>query len=338
MSSEADWAASGPEQVADNIHRIPLPLPTDVLKAVNVYLIDGPDGPSLIDGGWHVRAAEDELQKQLRDLGVDSAAITQCLVTHHHRDHYSMAVQLRRETGLLVCLGEGERHNLEGCRNPERALSLHLAKVRRCGATAILDHADRGIAEGVTVEDYADPDVWVHDDDRFEVMDGGYLRARATPGHTSGHVVYIDDQRSLMFSGDHLLPHITPSIGLEPSKVALPLQSYLHSLAAVLREEEMVMLPAHGPAGGSTHQRAKELLAHHELRLSDTESAAKAGATTAYTAAQQLLWTRRDRSFAELDVYNQTLAVIETLAHLDVLVAQDRLNVRDVEGMAVYSL
>lgn len=337
MTSPTDWTTSGTEQVADQVFRIPLPLPTDALKAVNVYLIEGRAGPTLIDGGWHVRAAETELKQSLGDLGLDAAAITRCLVTHHHRDHYSMAVHLRRETGLPVGLGDGERENLKGCRDPEAALALHLAKLRRCGATPIIDTADRGIAEDVDIADYADPDFWVQDGHRFPAHEENHLRARATPGHTAGHVVYIDDGGGLMYSGDHLLPHITPSIGLQPSKVEMPLRSYLDSLKAVLDEEDMTMLPAHGPAGGSTHRRANELLVHHEVRLGHTESAVHDGAATAYEAAERLLWTRRERTFAELDLYNQTLAVIETLAHLDVLEAQGRLSVREIDGLAEYS-
>jgi hypothetical protein len=40
--------------------------------------------------------------------------------------------------------------------------------------------------------------------------------------------------------------------------------------------------------------------------------------------AQQLSWTRRERRLAELDPFNQMLAVLETVAHLKVLVAQGR--------------
>jgi glyoxylase-like metal-dependent hydrolase (beta-lactamase superfamily II) len=35
------------------------------------------------------------------------------------------------------------------------------------------------------------------------------LRVIPTPGHTKGHVVYLDERRGLLFSGDHVLPHIT---------------------------------------------------------------------------------------------------------------------------------
>ena len=44
-----DWTSSGAFEDADGIHRIPLPLPTDGLRAVNVYALTGDDGIVLVD-------------------------------------------------------------------------------------------------------------------------------------------------------------------------------------------------------------------------------------------------------------------------------------------------
>jgi hypothetical protein len=46
---------------------------------------------------------------------------------------------------------------------------------------------------------------------------------------------------------------------------------------------------------------------------------------TAHEVAQRLLWTRRERGLAELDQFNQMMAVCETLAHLDVMVEDGRI-------------
>lgn len=49
-----------------------------------------------------------------------------------------------------------------------------------------------------------------------------------------------------------------------------------------------------------------------------------------------LRWTRRARQFGDLDPYNQMLAILETRAHLDLLVAQGRLLRQDCEGLRYY--
>ena len=87
------------------------------------------------------------------------------------------------------------------------------------------------------------------------------------------------------------------------------------------------LLPAHGPVTGSVHERVDQLVAHHGGRLDATEAAVRAGATTAYEVARVLPWTRRLRSFDELDPFNQLLAVNETAAHLFLLASQGRCTI-----------
>ena len=47
-----DWTAPTAEEVAPDVFRVPLPLPSDGLRAVNVYVLMSPGGPALVDGGW----------------------------------------------------------------------------------------------------------------------------------------------------------------------------------------------------------------------------------------------------------------------------------------------
>ena len=91
------WIDSGPEDLGDGIHRIPLPLPTDALRAVNVYVIENGEDLVLVDGGWALPESEQVLRRGLAKLGYDPRDITDFLVTHIHRDHYTQAVALRAE-------------------------------------------------------------------------------------------------------------------------------------------------------------------------------------------------------------------------------------------------
>jgi len=135
-----------------------------------------------------------------------------------------------------------------------------------------------------------------------------------------------------------VLPHITPSIGFQPSITRLALDQYLGSLRLMLTLPDARLLPAHGPVGPSTHARVNELLAHHETRLARTLEVALGGPVAAFDVAAQLPWTRRQRKLAELDPMNQLLAVGETAAHLEVLVIRGQL-VRETSaaGIDLYS-
>jgi glyoxylase-like metal-dependent hydrolase (beta-lactamase superfamily II) len=135
-----------------------------------------------------------------------------------------------------------------------------------------------------------------------------------------------DPVDGLLFAGDHVLPHITPSIGFEQARASSPLSDYLQSLRRVRDLPDTLLLPAHGPISPSVHARVDKLLAHHAIRLDAALTAVARGASTAYEVARALTWTRREKAFADLDAFNQMLAVLETTAHLDVLVTQERLQ------------
>jgi glyoxylase-like metal-dependent hydrolase (beta-lactamase superfamily II) len=186
--------------------------------------------------------------------------------------------------------------------------------------------------------EWSDPDQWLPDGAVIE-LPGRTLRAIHTPGHTTGHVVFHDEAAALLFAGDHVLPHITPSIGFQPAITRSSLSQYLDSLRLMLALPDATLLPAHGPVQVSTHARVHQLLEHHETRLEQALEAATDGPVTAFQAAAALPWTRRKRSLAELDVMNQLLATGETAAHLEVLVTRGQLaRERSPEGVDLYGL
>jgi glyoxylase-like metal-dependent hydrolase (beta-lactamase superfamily II) len=149
-------------------------------------------------------------------------------------------------------------------------------------------------------------------------------------------MVYIEPAERVLFAGDHVLPHITPSIGLEPAPGASPLADYLGSLRDIRTLPDLRLLPAHGPVAESSHARIDELLDHHDTRLQAVTAAVGGGARTAFDASRVLRWTRRERPFSSLPAYHQMMAVIETAYHLHLLVAQDRLQANEADGVTYY--
>ena len=178
------------------------------------------------------------------------------------------------------------------------------------------------------------PDEWLEDDVDLAVG-ARTLRAVATPGHTRGHYVFAEPDAGLLFAGDHVLPTITPSIGFEPVPASLPLGDFLSSLTKVRAMPDALLLPAHGPVAPSVHARVDELLAHHDERLAQCRQALAPGGRSAYDVAARLTWTRHEHPLADLDTFNQTLAVLETRAHLELLVARgDAVAVDTADGRA----
>jgi len=319
------WTEPAVEDLGGGVHRIPLPLPLDGLKAVNVYAITDSGGVDLIDAGMAIVAARERLTEALHRLGYGLGDVRNFLVTHSHIDHYSLAVELRRDFRTLISLGEGERANLIATREMINGTSGHRVfgaeSLRRLGAEELIGQLSTLERRGPMFVDWEDPDRWVADGTDLDLRTRT-LRAVHTPGHTLGHVVYHDAASEIMFAGDHVLPHITPSIGFEPAGNRMALRDYLGSLARTLALPEARLLPAHGPVCDSTHVRVHELLAHHDARLAETLDAVRAGHATAFEVAKAIKWTRRQRLFDDLDLFAQIQAVNETAAHLEVLLTR----------------
>ena len=315
------------------MHRIPLPLPNDGLRAVNVYAIEAGDDLVLVDAGWALAETGGLLDSALGHIGRGPAEITRCLVTHVHRDHYTMAVTLRREFGMRISLGHAEAGTLRAVRDqsvkPWGAMQAQLQLGGAFDLVAILNKA-QGANDPA---EWEDPDDWIEAPQEITFGPGqGSWQAHATPGHTRGHVVFVDPARDVMFAGDHVLPRITPSIGFEQNQAEYPLRDYLDSLKLVRGLPDRRLLPAHGPVAPSVHHRVDELVEHHNTRLTQIDETIDQGASTASESAHLMLWTRRGRQFGELDVLSQCLAVTETMAHLDVLVLAGRLRRTEVDG------
>jgi glyoxylase-like metal-dependent hydrolase (beta-lactamase superfamily II) len=315
------WTEPKVEDLGGGVHRIPLPLPMDGLKAVNVYAITDPGGVDLIDAGIALVPARERLTEGLRQIGYELGDVRNFFVTHIHIDHYSLAVELRRAFPSVISLGEEEKANIIATREmiaSRRRGFFALETLHRLGADELVRLLPAMERNAPSFTDWEDPDRWLADGTDLDLRTRT-LRAVHTPGHTRGHVIYHDAGAGLMFAGDHVLPHITPSIGFEAAGNRMALRDYLSSLARTLALPDARLLPAHGPVSASTHERVNELLAHHDMRLAETLAAVQTGHATAYEAARAIRWTRRHREFGELDLFSQLQAVNETAAHLEVL-------------------
>jgi glyoxylase-like metal-dependent hydrolase (beta-lactamase superfamily II) len=337
-SERLRWTEEGTFEVVPGVHRIPLPLPFDGLRAVNTYAIAADDGLVMIDSGWALQSSREQLARSLARIGAGLGDVRRFLITHIHRDHYTQAIALRETFGSKVALGVDERSSLEAFLHGDRLVSAQGARLMRSGAKPLIDKmVEAGMRPPSGDHGYAEPDEWISSGQTFDLGTRS-LEAIATPGHTRGHVVFADHEAGLLFAGDHVLPHITPSISFEAAPSELPLRDFLESLRLVRQMPDLTLLPAHGPVGPSTHARIDELIAHHDARLRAMAMVLEDGAHTAYEVALAVRWTSRDRELTELDLANQTLAVCETECHLDLLVARGLATAETLDGVRYYQL
>lgn len=79
----------------------------------------------------------------------------------------------------------------------------------------------------------ADVGVLPEDGDRVDIA-GWNLRTVWTLGHSPGHLCFVDPDRRILLSGDHVLPRISPAaVTVHPQQRPSPLADFMDTLVRV---------------------------------------------------------------------------------------------------------
>lgn len=180
---ETRWA---PEQIADGTMLLDLGF-QDVPGAIGSFLItDGHDLVLIESGPTTTRA---HLEAGLRDAGYDLADVSRAILTHIHLDHAGGMGMLMRDTpGLRLSVHPGGAPFLI---DPERLV--------KSSARIFGNQMEQLWGEVIGV----DPERvdTIGDGDVLSVA-GTSLLVRAAPGHASTHLVFLDQNTGVLFTGD----------------------------------------------------------------------------------------------------------------------------------------
>ncbi len=317
-------------QIGDRIAQIRLPMTGNPMRYVNGYLLDDDDGLTLIDCGWKADDVLAALEEGLGVLDRRIADVRRLLVTHFHYDHYGLAGTLVARGVRELAMHERDWSFLQARRERRGDDdSIVNAWFERNGLPAEPDDGDSPYDRF----DYVAPTRLLNDGDRV-----GRLRVVWTPGHSPGHLCFVDTISGRTFTGDHVLDPVTPHVGLWHDSGRDPMGDYVGSLRTVRVLETSGALPAHGEAFEGLAQRVDELLEHEAQRERDVVAALASGPTSARGVAESLRWRRRGDRFDQLNPEHQQFAVAETLAHLQRLANLGRVTRNDGSARIVWSL
>jgi glyoxylase-like metal-dependent hydrolase (beta-lactamase superfamily II) len=129
-----------------------------------------------------------------------------------------------------------------------------------------------------------------------------------TPGHSPGHLCLYDRQRRVLFSGDHVLEHISPNIAWYEGRDALG--EYLGSLDKVAQLDVDLIVPSHGSPFSGLTEWVRKTKEHHAERCQLIEQALERGPFTPHELVGEI-WDRR------LSAFHYRFAIFEVLAHLE---------------------
>lgn len=319
-----------PENLGNGIHMIPVPLPFKSPPWVNTYAIETDGGLLLIDCGADWPEGRFALSEGFKALGLEESAVHTLLVSHLHPDHVGMADRLREEIGCRVVMHE---HAEQGRLKRYNDTPGYMAQLREVALRHGAPKAAVELAASAPRPDYMPildpPDHVVADGDRIDLGKGRHLEVLYTPGHDDSHICLQDSRTGILFSGDHILPRITPVIPYDPD-IPDVLADYMGSLRRLIEMGIGLTYPAHGTLIARGDERAHQILLHHDRRLLDMAELVRAGDSSAFDVML--------RSFrSDLNALQIRLAMLETIAHLEHLRLQGRISAQERDGILVYT-
>lgn len=315
-----------------DLWRLDVPLAGSPLKNLNSYLLLGEES-LLIDTGFCRPDCLAALEAELAAVGVDRDRMD-IFCTHLHSDHVGLAPALIRP-GRRIFISEADGVRLPGYGQAQvweemyREYMANGFRAEEIAALRLCNPAQNAAPPP------CDQYVFLADGTRLTYA-GRELECILTPGHTPGHLCLYDRKGKTLFSGDHVLFHITPNI-CRWTGVADSLGEYLAGLDRVSALAVEQLLPAHRRDTGDLGQRTAELKTHHRLRLDSALAIVTAcPGLTAYDIAGRMAWSIRCRSWEDFPVTQKFFAVGEALAHLDHLEALGLLCRQAKKGQVVW--
>lgn len=324
-------------EVSDGIFWLRMPLPFD-LDHINLYLIKDFEfgGYALIDTGIGIRKTQEIWDELLASL---DKPISKVIVTHMHPDHIGMAGYLVEKYKVPFYMSHSEYFVARALSAGSRGASdwQDDEYLQRCGfSESYRDNAkeNRKTSKGVGQVIKPIPLQYI----RLQANDTIDIGAEEWQvmigrGHSPEHVCLYNKQQNILISGDHVLPIISPNIGVystEPD--ANSLQQYLTTLPQFKSlPSNCLVLPSHKQPFYGLHTRVDELLAHHQAHLQSLREFCTERKTV--KECLPVLFKR------ELNPHNMFFAIAEALSHLNYLYYEKELS-REVNesGHFVYKI
>ncbi|MFJ3804686.1 MBL fold metallo-hydrolase [Streptomyces sp. NPDC090088] len=320
------------EHLAGDIWSLPVPIPDNPLRYTLCYVVPSDSGLVVVDPGWDSTKGWDALCDGLASAGATPADVTGIVITHIHPDHHGMSARLKAASDAWVAMHPAERDSLphrqfqheksraEAARNRLREAGAPESDVRELFGTPDEEHRPD------SAPDLVEPDLLLEDGSPV-ALDGRDLVALWTPGHTPGHLCLVEPTARVVLTGDHILPRITPNIGLHGRRPGqTPLADFMDSLKRLASWDDHEALPAHEYRFRGLAARTEQLLDHHTARLSELlEVVGELGQPTLWEATAHISWSRpwdqvgamRFAALAETEAHVQHLTDLGLLIRSD---------------------
>lgn len=310
----------GDDALPIEIETLSLPTPYAV-GPVNAYVLAA-EPMTMIDAGVNTVDAENALKLGFAAKGLFVETVERILITHGHPDHYGLVPVIKELSHAEAYMGAEEVARITDHRTFWELGRLLLEAGFPEDLLKDMAERERNLHRvHLATQLEANP---IKDGDIFEFRDF-LLIAISLPGHTGGHMGFLEPASGTLFAGDTLLPHASPNPLLEPilepegdspAHRRRSLKQYLESLDRMEALDLKRVYPGHGPVINNPAETIQYMREHHARRLDVVHTTLSFDGLSAYEVSKRL--------YPNVNGYDHFLAVSEVIGHLDVLVEQGR--------------
>lgn len=302
-------------EIIPGIWKITLPIPFP-LKTVNVYALIGKGGWALLDAGIGIPLARTAFEAGLVTAGLKIENLRMIILSHNHPDHIGLSGELQEQSGAPVYTHRITKESLQTMWSDKRLDGFARAnRFLEQNGMPTQDYwgvqansADMKKILRVPEDKYITA---VEDGQDLDIL-GKHYQVIWTPGHADGHICLFRPSDGLFIAADHVLPGITPNIGIFSNDERLnPLADYLESLKKVSTLPATLVLPGHREPFTDLARRTKEIIEHHHERENLIKQLVDQEPQHAYQLAGQVFGARLKSTEAT------RMGVAEILSHLE---------------------
>lgn len=254
------------------VYSLAVPNPKFMGRNTNIYIARKGDECLMVDAGFAGEAALAAVEEALAALGLATAPLT-VFLTHLHLDHAGLVRELSQHHKLKVIVGRTEYAAMLRVKSFMPSMEQEWEPLLVNGLPKKDVDALCGFGSYSVLIPERVPVTTVEDGDEFEIA-GCAMRVVDLAGHVPGHLGLLELRTNTLFSGDHLLFDLSPT--LQSSYTPFnELDRYLGNLKKVCQMEPARLLHSHGKLRADYQQRAKWLIDHRTKRKLEALQAIK---------------------------------------------------------------
>jgi glyoxylase-like metal-dependent hydrolase (beta-lactamase superfamily II) len=172
---------------------------------------------------------------------------------------------------------------------------------------------DSGLRLDASIDREFKPDISLSDGDIVEGH-GWSLEAVFTPGHMANHMGFCLRKEKALLVGDHVMAWATTVVAPPEGHMG----DYMASLRKLLKRDDSIYYPAHGPASAKPLTLVRGILAHRKMREEAIYNRVKAGDGTIGEIVANI--------YADVNPRLHAAAGLSTLAHLEHLIERKKIR------------